>query len=85
MTFLPMLALAVVIAVSGARAEGVGFRDIYVDVDGESLVTALWYPADAAPGRTTVGPFAMDASRGAPVGAGRYGVLLLSHGTGAGA
>ena len=84
MTFLLMLALAVVIAASGARAEGVGFRDFYVDVDGETLVTALWYPSNAATGRTTVGPFAMDASRGAPVGAGRYGLVLLSHGTGGG-
>ena len=79
-----MLALAVVIAVSGARAEGVGFRDIHVDVEGETLVTALWYPADAAPGRTTVGPFTMNASRRAPVGSGRYGLVLLSHGSGGG-
>ena len=84
MTFLPMLALAVVIALSGARAEGVGFRDIYVEADGEALVTALWYPAEAATGRMTIGPFTMDASRGAPVGGGRYGLILLSHGTGGG-
>ena len=84
MTFLPMLLLAVVVAVSGARAEGVGFRDIYVDVDGETLITALWYPSEAASGRTTVGPFAMEASRDAAVGNGRYGLVLLSHGTGGG-
>ena len=78
-----MLALAVVIAVSGAKAEGVGFRDIYVEADGERLVTALWYPSEKS-GRTAVGPFTMNASRGAPVGDGRYGLVLLSHGTGGG-
>ena len=84
MTFLLMLALAVVVAVSGARAEGVGFRDIYVEVEGESLVTALWYPTDAPSGRMSVGPFTMNASRGAPIGSGRYGLVLLSHGSGGG-
>ena len=79
MKILPMLALAVAIAASGARAEGVGFRDIYVEADGERLVTALWYPSQKS-GRTAVGPFTMEASRGAAVGTGRYGVLLLSHG-----
>ena len=84
MTFLLMLALAVVVAVSGARAEGVGFRDIYVEVEGESLVTALWYPTDAPSGRMSVGPFTMNASRGAPLGDGLYGLVLLSHGSGGG-
>ena len=84
MTFLPMLALAVVFVVASARADGVGFRDIHVDVDGERLITALWYPTEEATGRTTIGPFTMDASRGAPVGEGRYGLVLLSHGTGGG-
>ena len=83
MTFLLMLALAIVIAASGARAEGVGFRDIYVEAGGERLVTALWYPSEKS-GRTAVGPFTMNASRGAPVGDGRYGLVLLSHGTGGG-
>jgi len=84
MKVLAMLALALVIAVSGAKAEGVGFRDIYVEADGERLVTALWYPAEVATGRMTIGPFTMNASRGAPIGSGRYGLVLLSHGTGGG-
>ena len=84
MTFLPMFALALVLVVSSARAEGVGFRDIDVEADGERLLTALWYPAEAATGRMTMGPFTMNASRGAPIGGGRYGLVLLSHGTGGG-
>lgn len=84
MRLLATVALAVMIAASGARAEGVGFRDIYVEVDGERLITALWYPTDGANGQTAVGPFTMDASRGAPLGDGWYGLVLLSHGTGGG-
>ena len=84
MTILAMIALAVVISVSSAKAEGVGFRDITVEALGERMVTALWYPTDAAAGRTTIGPFTMNASRDAPVGTGRYGLILISHGTGGG-
>ena len=84
MTFLAMIALAVVISVSSAKAEGVGFRDITVEALGEGMVTALWYPTDAAPGPATIGPFTMNVSRDAPVGTGRYGLVLISHGTGGG-
>ena len=79
-----MVALAVVIAASGARAEGVGFRDIDIEVDGERLITALWYPTDGANGRTAIGPFTMSATRGAPIGESQHGLVLLSHGTGGG-
>ena len=84
MMFLPILALAVVISVASARADGVGFRDIDVEVEGERLVTALWYPTDALSGRTAVGPFTLSATRGAPISEGQYGLILLSHGTGGG-
>ena len=76
--------LALVLLCAGARADGVGFRDLTVEVDGETLITALWYPTAAPPGTTTVGPFTMDAARDAPLGAGRYGLVLISHGTGGG-
>ena len=82
----PVAALLLVplLAVSAARAEGVGFRDIVVDHGGERLTVALWYPAAGPAGRTVVGPFAMAATAGAPVAVGRYGLLLISHGTGGG-
>ena len=69
-------------ACSGAAAEGVGFREISVEAAGEELATAIWYPAGAPLGRTSVGPFSMPASRNAPVAAGRHGLVLISHGTG---
>ena len=84
MKFLAVVALAVLFSTASAQAQGVGFRDIHVEADGERILTALWYPAEAATGRTVVGPFTMNANRGAPVGAGRYGLILLSHGTGGG-
>ena len=84
MKCLAVAALAVVLASESARADGVGFRDISVEVDGKRTVTALWYPADGDPGETTVGPFTMSATRDAPVGDGRYGLVLISHGTGGG-
>ena len=84
MTALAVFFLAIAVVVTSARADGVGFRDISIEVDGERLITALWYPTDVPPGETTVGPFTMAANREAPVGAGRYGLILISHGTGGG-
>lgn len=81
---LAALVLAAMAAFGEARAEGVGFRDIEVEAEGERLSVALWYPSDALPGETTVGPFAMAASRDAPVAAGRHALVLISHGTGGG-
>lgn len=84
MKCLAVAALAVVLASASAKADGVGFRDISVEADGERMATALWYPTDGDPGETTIGPFTMPATRDAPVGEGRYGLVLLSHGTGGG-
>ncbi len=84
MRLLFLIAVVATFAIAGAQAQGVGFRDIHVESDGERLVTALWYPTEAATGQTAVGPFTMDASRGAPLGNGQYGLVLLSHGTGGG-
>ena len=69
---------------TGPAADGVGFRDIAFDLEGEKLTVALWYPTAEPSGRAVVGPFAMAATSGAPVGAGRYGLVLISHGTGGG-
>ena len=84
MTALAVFFLAIAVVVTSARADGVGFRDISIEVDGERLITALWYPTDAPPGETTAGPFTMAASREAPIGSGRYGLIVISHGTGGG-
>ena len=84
MRIFAVAALAVVISAASARADGVGFRDIDVEIDGERLVTALWYPTDWNSGTTAIGPFTMSVTRGAPIGEGQYGLILLSHGTGGG-
>ena len=84
MKLLAFVTLGVMLAAASAGAEGVGFRDIHVAAGGERLLVALWYPADAAPGQTTVGPFTMAARRDARLGGGRHGLVLISHGTGGG-
>ena len=84
MKFLAVAAIAVVFSAASAKADGVGFRDILVEADGERMVTALWYPTDGNAGKTTIGPFTMSAIRDAPLSEGRYGLILLSHGTGGG-
>ena len=78
-------ALALVLAVANAaRADGVGFRDVVVEIEGEAVTHALWYPAAVPSGRTTIGPFTMPATRNSPITTGKHGLVLISHGTGGG-
>lgn len=81
---LTVVGLTVSLASLNASAGGVGFRDLFVEADGERLTTALWYPTEVPSGQMTLGPFSMTATPGAPAGAGRYGLVLISHGTGGG-
>ena len=76
--------LSLVLGISGARADGVGFRDVGVEANGERMAVAVWYPTDVTSGRTVEGPFAMKAARDAPLAGGRFGLALISHGTGGG-
>ena len=78
------IVLAFALLSAHANAGGVGYRDIAVEADGERMVTAIWYPAAAPSGQTVEGPFAMAATRNAPVANGRFGLVLISHGTGGG-
>ena len=57
-----VLALVLVVA-NAAGADGVGFRDVVVEVEGEEAVHALWYPASGPSERVAVGPFTMSATR----------------------
>ena len=84
-TAIATIVVALVLTVANAAgADGVGFRDVAVEVDGEETAHALWYPAGVSTGRTIVGPFTMSATRDAPIGAGQHGLVLISHGTGGG-
>ena len=76
--------LSLILGLSGARADGVGFRDVRVEAGGERMAVAVWYPTGLPSGRTVEGPFAMKAARDAPPAGGRFGLVLISHGTGGG-
>lgn len=76
------LFLATLLSTAGALAEGVGFRDLRIHSEGERMVAAVWYPADVLDGHTVVGPYTMPATRHAPLAQGRFGLVLVSHGTG---
>ena len=56
-----------------------------ISVTGEDrLDTFIWYPTETQEIPWQAGPFPISASRNAPVAAGQFPVLLLSHGGGAG-
>ena len=68
---------------SRARADGVGFRDISIEVDGERLITGSGIPPMRHRERRP-SPLHHGGGREAPIGAGRYGLIVMSHGTGGG-
>lgn len=52
--------------------------------DEDRFDTFVWYPTDAEEIPWQAGPFPISASHNAPIAAGQFPVLLLSHGGGAG-
>ena len=74
--------IAALLAPANAGAYGVGYREIRIDVNGEGMLTSLWYPTEAPSGHTAIGPFTMPAAPDAPFSAGPFGLILISHGTG---
>lgn len=71
-------------AASTPPAHGVGFTTLSVTdpVAGQAMSAVVFYPAAAAAGTTAVGPYQVAATAGLPLAAGRFPLILLSHGTG---
>jgi len=72
---------------SPTATAGVGFsRDAIPDPvasdTGGKLEYAIWYPSDVPSSVSRVGPYEFAATLDAPVAAGRYPLIVLSHGSG---
>lgn len=63
-------------------AQGVGVSLLGAEFEGEQMPLAVWYPTEAPSGEVTVGPFTMAGTQDAPIGPGRHGIVLISHGLG---
>lgn len=75
------LVLACTLISMPAQAGNVGFRAVDVAYDGERMLSAVWYPTGAPSTEARFGPFIMKVAPGAPIGAGKHGLVLISHGT----
>ena len=73
-----MLALPLV-----AIAQGVGIVRLTTTGD-DKVPVAVWYPSPAATVAWDAGPYRIEATRDAPLAAGRHALILLSHGSGGG-
>jgi len=71
-------ALLVCLLCPPAEAANVGFREAAVD----GLLAGIWYPSEAAPAPMRLGPFDVRYAKDAPPAAGKFGVVVLSHGHG---
>ncbi len=79
---------AIATAASGATAAGktynAGIRFLDTTVDGERLAMTVWHPTTRKEGVVTLGPFVLKVASDAPLAPGRFGLIVLSHGTGGG-
>jgi len=82
-----VLALLFAAPISAAWGEDEPFHAGIARVEVPAAVpfdTLIWYPADGDQASWQIGPFLLPATHGAPVAAGRFPVVLLSHGGGLG-
>ena len=71
-------------AVEAASSSDVGYRRIEVQdtVMGERFSVAIWYPTSAQPSMLTFGPYSMRVARAAAPTDGKFGLIVISHGSG---
>ena len=65
-----------------AAAQSAGLRSIDVPYHGGTMEATVWYPTAAPEAAAAFGPFNVHAAVGAPPAAGRFPLVLVSHGTG---
>src|SRR2546427_3698505 len=79
--------LCLCFAVEAALSSNVGYRRIEIQdtATGETFPVAIWYPTDAQPSVLAFGPYTMRVARDAAPAEGKFGLVVISHGSGGGA
>lgn len=83
------LVIVLFIAFHGGTANsrdvhGVGYTELNLEFgsEHEPVTTSVWYPAEAEDGQFNMGPFTLRGIRSARPKIGKFGLIVLSHGTG---
>jgi len=76
--------LGLCFAVEAASSSNVGYRRIEIQdtVIGETFPVAIWYPTSAQPSILAFGPYNMRVARAAAPTDGKFGMVVISHGSG---
>jgi predicted dienelactone hydrolase len=84
---LSLVLLGFCFAVEAASSSNVGYRRIEIQdtVTGERFPVAVWYPTGVQPGVLEIGPYTMRVARDAAPAEGKFGLVVISHGSGGGA
>jgi predicted dienelactone hydrolase len=71
-------------AVEAASASNVAYRRIEIQASftGESFPIAVWYPTTTQPSLSEFGPYTMRVARAATPADGKFGLVVISHGSG---
>jgi len=74
-------------AVEAASSSNVGYRRVEIQdiVTGETFPVVIWYPTSAQPSVFEFGPYTMRVARDATPADGKFGLVVISHGSGGGA
>jgi predicted dienelactone hydrolase len=73
--------------VEAASSSNVGYRRVEIQdtVIGERFPVGIWYPTNAQPSVFEFGPYTMRVARDAAPADGKFGLVVISHGSGGGA
>jgi predicted dienelactone hydrolase len=63
-------------------ADHVGYRSVELTVEDRRFLLAILYPTDAPEETQRIGPYSIEAARDAAPKAGRYPLVMISHGRG---
>jgi predicted dienelactone hydrolase len=75
-------ALALGMLASTAQASGFRIIEVSADAEGPAFAGAMWYPCAEPSGRLEIGPFVLPVVKDCALPAGKYPLVIVSHGRG---
>src|SRR5438132_12615953 len=83
---LALVLLGLCFVVQAASSSNVGYRRVEIQdtATGETFPVSVWYPTSAQPSVLELGPYTMRVARDAAPADDKFGLVVISHGSGGG-
>jgi predicted dienelactone hydrolase len=77
-----LVAVALGLTATLARAAGFQFIEVPADADGPALKGAMWFPCSERPDKIDLGPYALSVAKDCPISGDKLPLVVVSHGRG---